>query len=633
MRLSRFLIAGLFVFFFVFGIRSQVYAQAADVCPDAIGTAQKQVCNSCRQDTAFRTANEAQCKHWIDSWGMNNTPPEIKKVLDASGAGANGSMNATWFSNGVPVTNKQTGVTTYPTTGLPGMVIGISTLLLGGENTTHKTLGAIPASTNMMALAFTNMPSSVEYIADVANTIRNPLGAQTAYAQGLGFSSLAPVLGIWKLMRNVAYFFFVIVFLVIGFLIMFRQKIGSQAAVTVQQALPQLVISLLLVTFSYAIAGLMIDIMYLIIYLMIGVFSSSDVFAGGKVPGMGPIIDIAFRNNIITNMMGLIGNSVGSIAGAVGNIAVDTLGLKQDWVSGWVVQSASNIVVTLILAIFILVSVFRVFFALLQAYVSIFFAVIFSPIQLLIGAIPGQKTFGQWIGNLFDNLMVFPTVIFILLIAFYFANPESRVFANTTMNMLNSPTATQTASNNSFFKSLPLADVGVVQNAKAAGFAAPGLGSNQGDASKTYTALIALGAIGILPDVIKVAKGLRSGKLGVDVGSIGNNLSKGWKGGEIIPGFGLSKIPGLGSITQETAQEKALFGSRDFRRRQKEVLQINPNAIVERGGLLGVMSNKPLNTLRTRQAKTEQAHERHEQQTIPGSASETSAVGNAPGDQ
>jgi hypothetical protein len=41
-------------------------------------------------------------------------------------------------------------------------------------------------------------------------------------------------------------------------MIMFRTKVG-QAAITAQQAIPNVVIAMLAVTFSYAIAGLMID--------------------------------------------------------------------------------------------------------------------------------------------------------------------------------------------------------------------------------------------------------------------------------------------------------------------------------------------------------------------------------------
>jgi hypothetical protein len=47
--------------------------------------------------------------------------------------------------------------------------------------------------------------------------------------------------------------------IVIGFMIMFRTKLGSQTIVTVGNALPQIILGLILTTFSFSIVGLMLD--------------------------------------------------------------------------------------------------------------------------------------------------------------------------------------------------------------------------------------------------------------------------------------------------------------------------------------------------------------------------------------
>src|SRR4030067_2936577 len=54
-----------------------------------------------------------------------------------------------------------------------------------------------------------------EYLADV---LKNTHLVPQAYAQGLGFSSLSPILQVWKAFRNVSYFLFIIVFIVVGFM-------------------------------------------------------------------------------------------------------------------------------------------------------------------------------------------------------------------------------------------------------------------------------------------------------------------------------------------------------------------------------------------------------------------------------
>src|SRR6185369_14276754 len=99
-----------------------------------------------------------------------------------------------------------------------------------------------------------------------------------------------------------------------------------------------------------------------------------------------------------------------------------------------------------------------VFFALVQAYVGIFFSVIFAPIQLLIGALPGQNTFGAWIKGLLENMLVFPTLILLLFISYYFV-------------------------------------LGPTFSSTNPGFIAPQMGSNQGNGFAAYQGLLALGAI------------------------------------------------------------------------------------------------------------------------------------------
>ena len=81
---------------------------------------------------------------------------------------------------------------------------------------------------------------------------------QPVYAQGIGFSALTPTLQVWKAFRNLSYFLFIIIFIVVGFMIMFRAQINPQTVVTVQAALPKIVVTLIMITFSYAIAVLLL---------------------------------------------------------------------------------------------------------------------------------------------------------------------------------------------------------------------------------------------------------------------------------------------------------------------------------------------------------------------------------------
>ncbi len=92
-------------------------------------------------------------------------------------------------------------------------------------------------------------------------------------AQGLGYASISPFSTIWKVFRDVAYILMVLVVISLGFLIMFRAKLDPQAVISIENSLPRIVIALILVTFSFAIAGFLIDLMYVLIGLCVSMLA------------------------------------------------------------------------------------------------------------------------------------------------------------------------------------------------------------------------------------------------------------------------------------------------------------------------------------------------------------------------
>lgn len=255
------------------------------------------------------------------------------------------------------------------------------------------------------------------YMADVMNAAHI---ATPAYAQGLGFAALDPILDLWKKFRNIAYLCFIFLFIVIGFLIMFRAKIGGQTAVTAQQAIPSVIISLLFVTFSYAIVGLLIDFMYLVMYMMVGLFVSSlptatqqgiisyNIFqVAGELFSSNADLDSLVRNqNIIQGVLESMGTKGGfweNIGGFVGGLTV-----------------------TFIIAIAVLISTFKLFFELLKSYASIILNTVLSPMILMMGALPGNNVVKPWIKGMIGNLAAFPTVLLMIILFYEFtdrANP------------------------------------------------------------------------------------------------------------------------------------------------------------------------------------------------------------------
>lgn len=330
---------------------------------------------------------------------------------------------------------------------------------------------------------------------------------QPAYAQGLGFASLTPVLSAWRTFRNVAYFFFVVIFLIIGFMIMGRQKIGSQTAVTAQQAIPHIIVSLLFVTFSYAIAGLLIDVMYLVMFFMIGIFGKGPVFVDQNFLGVAKLL--------------LSGNFLGVTYESVSNFISSSLGGQGAADLAGVLGGALAIV---IVGVAVLIGVFRLFFELLKTYISILVSITLAPLLLMVGAIPGKNTFGGWVKGLVGNLIAFPTVTLILII-----------YDELTQGAISSPGAE---------------GVGL----EAGGFLPPYLGGNGSADSIRF--LIGLGMILIIPDLVIQAKKALGGGSGVfeQLGqAIGESVKRGWGGAELVPGLSFTKIPGAKQITQNAA--------------------------------------------------------------------------------
>lgn len=264
----------------------------------------------------------------------------------------------------------------------------------GGKSVASGALGGLG---NLIGSMYNYQPASAgTYVADVLNSAHI---VTPAYAQGLGFASLDPILSLWKTFRNIAYMFFVIIFVITGFLIMFRQKVG-QTAITAQQAIPKIIVSLLMVTFSYAIGGFLIDLMYLSMVLIMGIFN--DVLGDANYLGMniinlggnlwGRLETIDFKDVISTFIDSLTGeNTPSGIASVLGGLTL-----------------------SIILTIAMLIGLVKLFFELLRDYATIVISVATSPLTLMLNAIPGNNAFSTWIKTLIGNLLPFPVVLVVV---------------------------------------------------------------------------------------------------------------------------------------------------------------------------------------------------------------------------
>lgn len=380
----------------------------------------------------------------------------------------------------------------------------------------------------LMGEVISNQPASFQYYAaDIAKNSR--FGAQPVYAQGIGFGALSPILGTWKAFRDVAYYLLTVMFIVTGFLILIRHKISGNMAVTVQNALPRLVLTLILITFSYAIAGLVVDLMFITIYFILNIFqaqifASETIFDAGPFFGQLTLRQLAFDTNIfVFGIRYIFSGTAYGAADAVGEVVtnavsnIEGLGFLADGnplasIFDWIITQ----IFAIVFAIALFIALFRTFFQLIMSYVGFVLNTVLSPLLLLEMTIPGRDPWRGWVRNLIGGLLPFVVCIFMILMSLALTGKNTKAgigYANP--DNPNNP-----------------------GNPGESGLRLPLIfGSNI--KSNAFLGILAMGFMLLLPESIKMAQDLVGAKGGPfeqykdkAVGA----LKQGWQGSGLVPG-------------------------------------------------------------------------------------------------
>ncbi len=261
-----------------------------------------------------------------------------------------------------------------------------------------------------------------------------------AHAQvvGFGFNALQPVQAMWQTSRDLAFGLFVIAAIAFAFMIMFRVKISPQVVISVQTALPKLIGALILVTFSYAIAGFMIDLMYVLYGLFAllgkgfipfgGSVSASTVFefiTAGRVGGGGGGVELGllgllliylvlFPISLIITLFLTVGVLGAAVIGVVGTILAPLFAILTP-ITGIIV-----IVLAIVIVIVIIVQLFKTMFGLLKAFTNIILLTIFAPVQIVAGVMFPSFGFGAWLRSYATNLGVFVLTSVLIFFSYVF---------------------------------------------------------------------------------------------------------------------------------------------------------------------------------------------------------------------
>ena len=312
---------------------------------------------------------------------------------------------------------------------LSNSILTLACLILGCTDDPKNPFGydksAIAGLSGMAVAMYSNPPANTyAFVQDMSQSLG--FSAKPAYAQGVGFTNLAALLPIWKVFRNIAYGILAIVMIVIGFMVMLRKKIDPKTVVTVQNAIPNIVVTLVLITFSYAIVGLLIDLMYLVMGLSLKMIydTAQGVFGENTV-------NHYMTGNLGTALNGFFGAGIGTwdnllsflpggwVAGAIAIPGVLALIFSGSIKTTVLAFAAAPLLFFGLLALILLFGMIRLVFMLIDAYIHIIIALLTAPLQFVVGAVPGVNSFGSWFRNIVAKLIVFPVTAVLIMITYY----------------------------------------------------------------------------------------------------------------------------------------------------------------------------------------------------------------------
>lgn len=327
------------------------------------------------------------------------------------------------------------------------------------ENSSGKTVaeypiynpGAISSVVGVTGLMYREPPASVEtWATDILERVNPSVYAadsQSTYYPGDGQRLLSPIQKLWRAGTNIVYVFYILIMVGIAFMIVFRNKIGGDQTINLFNAIPSIIISLILVYFSYPLSAIFIDVITVGSGVVYGVLIGSDEDSKVTAPG-GYLREDNYRFIFSPDLYNsaVTGNTVTEIDPAqmlqiddkyvsVWNIFL-TAGINPttSGVAALVPQDApisgliGNIVraisesflgstiLSLVFAFAAFTASLKLFFKLLQEYVILMAYPIAAPFLFLSAAIPGRT--GTVVSTYFRRLLS-ASVSFILVYALF----------------------------------------------------------------------------------------------------------------------------------------------------------------------------------------------------------------------
>lgn len=281
-----------------------------------------------------------------------------------------------------------------------GIDIGIGTDLekLRAANSMREAFpngfGLAGSMGSLIAGVYSN-PADIHLATFFKDKLANNLLVSPAYATK-GTEFLDPIYEAWEVFRNIAYAFFVVIVGAIAMMIMLRKQLEPRMVVTVTHALPRMFMALILITLSYPIAALFVDILA---FWLPAVLVKELGFQNAFEALVSAVGGIAGASSVTAT---LVGGSALAIVVATA-LAIGTLpgvGLAL-------------LVPLLLVVIAGLIVMGAILVQILYRYSRLLVMTVLGPLILLLGALPGQEgAIANWFKDLAVNALVFTAILF-----------------------------------------------------------------------------------------------------------------------------------------------------------------------------------------------------------------------------
>lgn len=241
--------------------------------------------------------------------------------------------------------------TAYMYDGKPTELLAIDNSLFGFSNRVQNVVLRDPVAVNL-AYFWRDQVARVPFVGKT-------------YAATLGSNSNAIInasLSVWKAVRNVSLGFIAVILMYTGIMIIMRKKVNPQLVVTVQYAIPKIIIGLILILFSYPIGAAITGLSW-------GLFrSANDIIAGAMATGL---TGADFAGTVLLALV--IGSLKMGFFASIGMALVILVALA----------SAIMLVIVNIKALII--------------YIKMVFSTITAPFEFALGTVPGSEgRIGDW---------------------------------------------------------------------------------------------------------------------------------------------------------------------------------------------------------------------------------------------